>query len=168
MVTSILEKVVKPMETLHGWIFSAIVFVLSFLGEGQYLLIAVVAVTLIDAFFGVWSSLKRGRFFESRRLRDSVVKLLVYSGLQLATIILDKVIATNLICMRATTALIIVCEILSILASIIIIYPKFALGKILKKYLAGEISNKLGIEKEEVDKMLDEQKNETNNKDEQA
>lgn len=160
-VIGILDKVIRPFETLYGWICTAFVFVVSFLGDGANLILAVLAVTLIDTAFGVWSSLKRGRFFESKRLRDSVVKLFVYSGLQIATILLDKVITTDLLCMRATTALIVVCEIWSILASVTIIYPNFAVGKLLKKYLTGEIANKLGVEKDEIDEILN-QKNEGN------
>lgn len=162
----VMEKVVRPFETIGGWIATAFVFFLSFLGDGANLLLAVLAVTLIDAVFGVWSSLKRGRFFESRRLRDTAIKLLIYSGLQIATILLDKVVTTELLCMRATTALIVVCEIWSSLASVTIIYPNFVVGKLMKKYLTGEIANKLGIDKDDIDNILnkEEKKNEGDNK----
>lgn len=154
----IIEKLAKPLETIHGWICTLAVFGLSFLGDGANLVVAALAVTVLDAVFGVWSSVKRGRFFESRRLRDTVVKLLIYFALQIATLILDKVMGIDLICVRVTTALIVVCEIWSMLASVTIIYPDFVVGKLLKKYLSGEIANKLALDKDDVSDILENKK----------
>lgn len=157
-MTSILLKTFKPFDSVWGWICTILTFCISFLGDGVNMLFAMLALVLIDAFFGTWVSIKKGRYFESRRLRETVAKLFVYFGLQIASFILDKVLTTDLICIRATTALVIVCEIWSIIANVTIIYPKFIIGKLLKKYLSAEIGNKLGIDQEEVQKMMEETK----------
>lgn len=152
-------KVLKPLDTIGGWICTFVTFFLSFLGEGVNLLIAMLILVMMDAIFGTWVSIAQGKGFESRRLRETTVKFLVYFGLQIAAVILDKVALFDLLCMRAITALIVVCETWSVLANITILHPNFILGKLLKKYLSSEMANKLGMDKEEVEQIMDEEHN---------
>ena len=149
-------KILKPLDSVWGWVCALATFFISFLGDGVNLLLAMLVLVLMDAVFGTWVSIVQGKGFESRRLRETAAKFLVYFGLQIAAIILDKVLTTDLVCMRATTALIVVCETWSVLANITIIYPNFIIGKLLKKYLSSEMANKLGMEKEEVERIMDE------------
>ena len=137
-------KILKPLDSIWGWVCAFATFFLSFLGDGVNLLLAMLVLVLMDAVFGTWVSIAQGKGF------------LVYFGLQIAAIILDKVLTLDLVCMRATTALIVVCEMWSVLANVTIIYPKFILGKLLKKYLSSEMANKLGIDKDEVERIMDE------------
>ena len=149
-------KILKPLDSIWGWVCAFATFFLSFLGDGVNLLLAMLVLVLMDAVFGTWVSIAQGKGFESRRLRETAAKFLVYFGLQIAAIILDKVLTLDLVCMRATTALIVVCEMWSVLANVTIIYPKFILGKLLKKYLSSEMANKLCIDKDEVERIMDE------------
>jgi hypothetical protein len=161
-----IEKILKPLENVCGWVFNALAFALTFIGDnGKLLLGAVAVVVVIDIVFGTWVSLKNGHYFESKRLRESATKLFVYFGLQLIAIILDKVIGDDiLICTRITTALIVVCELWSTLASVSIIYPHFPIGNLLKKYLVGEISKKLEIDEQTIISTLEEKEVSNENK----
>lgn len=161
-----IEKILKPLENVCGWVFNALAFALTFVGDnGKLLLGAVAVVVVIDIVFGTWVSMKNGHYFESKRLRESATKLFVYFGLQLIAIILDKVIGDDiLICTRITTALIVVCELWSTLASVSIIYPDFPIGKLLKKYLVGEISKKLEIDEQTIISTLEEKEVSNENK----
>ena len=152
-----IEKIFKPLETIYGWLASLSVFAVTFLGDGKNMIMAVITLVLMDAIFGVWVSIRQDKFFLSTLARDTVKKLSIYLSMQICVLILDKIIGNDVIvCMRVTTAMIVVCEIWSILASVLIIQPNFLVANLLKKYLTGEIAKKMDIDKKDVEKVLEE------------
>ena len=156
-----MEKLVdglcRPLQTLHGWIGVIFTFLATYLmGVKDYIIFIVIAVVL-DAVFGVIVSVtKKGKFFESGRLRDSIIKLFFYLCVILLILFIDVISGNDsYIAIRIVAPIIIFCEIWSILTSYVILQPKSIAAKLLKRFMVGEIAKKLGKTEEEIKETIE-------------
>ena len=136
---------------MQGWIVAGILFLLDFIAGHELAVGLVVAVTLMDAIWGITVSIKRKKFALSELARLTVEKLAVYGCAMLAFIGLDKMVGMTLTASVIGAAITLV-ELWS--ASMLILFPNFLFLKLLRKALTGEIASKLGIEPEEVEAVL--------------
>lgn len=115
-----------------------------------------VGAVVMDAFWGILSSLKQKRFTRSELARDSFSKLAVYGSVILIFIFIDKLIGVS---NGLTTSVICICiilvELFSTAASMLICFPNMPFLKLLKKALVGEIASKMNIKTEDVEKALE-------------
>lgn len=149
------EKLLGILHTVHGWVMAGTLFVLDFIAGHELAVGLVVFVTLMDAVWGITVSVKRNKFALSELARLTVGKLAVYGCAMLAFIGLDKMIGMTLTASVIGAAITLV-ELWSASASMLILFPNFLFLKLLRKALAGEIADKLGIEPWEVEKILNE------------
>lgn len=156
-----MEKLVdglcRPLQTLHGWIGVIVTFLATYLmGVKDYIFFIVIAVVL-DAIFGVIVSVtKKKKFFESGRLRDSIIKLFFYLCVILLILFIDVISGNDsYIAIRIVAPIIIFCEIWSILTSYVILQPKSIAAKLLKRFMIGEIARKLGKTDEEIKETIE-------------
>lgn len=147
------EKLLSILHTVQGWIVAGVLFVLDFIAGHELAVGLVVAVTLMDAIWGITVSIKRKKFALSELARLTVGKLAVYGCAMLAFIGLDKMIGMTLTASVIGAAITLV-ELWSASASMLILFPNFLFLKLLRKALTGEIASKLGVEPEEVEKVL--------------
>ena len=111
---------------------------------------------VLDAVWGIAASLVQKRFALSELARDTIAKLAVYGTAVFVFILVDKLagisggLTTSVICIG-----IILVELWSMSASMLICFPNMPFLKILKKALAGEIASKLNVKPEDVTAALD-------------
>lgn len=146
-------KLLGILQTVQGWVAAGLLFLLDFIAGHELAVGLVVAVTLMDAAWGITVSIHRRKFALSELARLTIGKLAVYGCAMLVFIGLDKMIGMTLTASVIGAAITLV-ELWSASASMLILFPNFLFLKLLRKALTGEIASKLGVEPEEVEKVL--------------
>ena len=157
----LLHKLYAILQTGCGWIVGASFFLVDFFAGHSFIIFLTVSVTLIDAFWGITVSVKKGRFTLSELARLTIAKLAVYGCALFVFVGLDRMIDTVLSAALIGAAIVLV-EFWSSCASMLILFPNFLFLRLLKKALTGEIASKLHISEEEVKEVLKEKGNGSN------
>lgn len=153
VITKLCIKLYHILQTGWGWGMGLGLFVADYFAGHKFIIWLVVAVTLMDAIWGVAVSLKMGKFTKSELLRLTIDKLAVYGCAMFVFVGLDKVVDTTISASIVGAAIILV-EFWSSCASMLILFPHVAILHLMKTALTGEIAAKLHIEKDEVEKVL--------------
>ena len=155
MLENFLTKLIDALSTSWGWLMGAIMFVINLVVGYEAMVSFVVLAVVIDAFWGIASSLKQHKFTLSELGRNSLGKLAVYGTSMLLFIIIDKLLGinnglpTNVICVS-----IILVEVWSTSASMLICFPNMPFLQLMKRALTGEIASKLNVPPSEVEEVL--------------
>ena len=115
-------------------------------------------IILVDLIFSCWAHYKLHDFAFSKLVRGTMVKVIIYSFLILCFLGFESnALFTNRfsICGDIFVPLCCVAEIWSLLANITIIAPELGVIKLIRKFLLGEIANKLHMTQDEVKSYLD-------------
>lgn len=154
VVEKLLLKLGAILQTLQGWVIAlGLVLGEYFFASHATVVWLVLAVTLMDAAWGIAVSVSHGQFTLSELMRLTVAKIAVY-GCALAVFIgLDKIAETEL-CTDIVGGAIILCEGWSMSASMLILFPHIPVLHLIKRALAGEIATKLRTTPEEVESAL--------------
>ena len=154
MIENFFERLGEILSTAWGWVLCLSMILFDYVtGYGTMVNIAVMAV-VIDAVWGIASSVQ-GRFALSELARNTLSKLAVYGCAVLCFIGIDKLLGsgggltTSIIC-----ACIVLVELWSASASMLICFPDMPFLQLLKKALIGEIARKLNIEPKDVESVL--------------
>ncbi len=155
MTVNFFERLGEIMSSVWGWVLCGLMVLVDYVtGYGMMVNIAVMAV-VIDAVWGIASSLKQGRFALSGLARNTLGKLAVYGCAVLCFIGIDRLLGmdagltTSIIC-----ACIVLVELWSASASMLICFPQMPFLQLLKRALVGEIARKLHINPEDVEDVL--------------
>ena len=148
------DKLCSILQTLSGWCAFVAVFLMDYFGGHGFIVFLAVAVTLMDAVWGIAVSIKQGKFTLSELARLTISKLAVYGCALFVFVGLDHV-TDSVITGSLIGAAIVLVEFWSSCASMLILYPNFLFLKLLKKALIGEIASKLHIPEEDVEKVLE-------------
>ena len=146
-------KLYAILHTLLGWVVAGLLFLADYVVGHELAVGLVVFVTLMDAVWGISVSIKHKKFALSELARLTIGKLAVYGCALLAFIGLDKMIDMTLTTSFVGAAIVLV-ELWSASASMLILFPNFLFLKLFRKALTGEIASKLKIPEEEVDAVL--------------
>ena len=149
-----IERLGSVLGTGWGWVLGIGIGIAEYVAGHSFIVFLVVAVTLIDAAWGIAVSLHQGRFTKSELARLTVSKLAVYGCALFVFIGLDKFIDTTFTASVVGAAIVLV-EFWSSCASMLILYPNFLFLRLLKKALVGEIASKLNMSEEEVVAMME-------------
>lgn len=155
MLENFLTKLIDALSTSWGWLIGVIMFVVNLVVGYEAMVSFVVLAVVIDAFWGIASSLKQHKFTLSELGRNSLGKLAVYGTSMLLFIIIDKLLGinnglpTNVICVS-----IILVEVWSTSASMLICFPNMPFLQLMKRALTGEIASKLNVPPSEVEEVL--------------
>jgi hypothetical protein len=148
-------------STIWSWVCAAIAFGLSWLGDSKELLLYIVCMTVLDTLVGIARSHKAGIGIKSSGIRRLIAKLLVYFCIILMTVMLDKSACfETIIITRIVGALLMGAEAVSVIGSLAILFPSIGALRIVRMLLYSEISDKLHIDKQELEKYI-EHNNET-------
>lgn len=148
-----LNKLTVVLSTVWGWLLAIFLIIANFLAGYETMVGFTVAAVLMDAAWGIASSLKQKRFTKSELARDSFSKLAVYGSVIVLFILIDKLIgASN--GLTTSAICIILVELWSTSASMLICFPNMPFLKLLKKALVGEIASKLNVKTEDVENAL--------------
>ena len=144
-----------------AWASGFSMFLMDAIAKGKPTIFLVVVACVVDLICGIAVSIKRGKFTRSDLMRLTVEKLLVYGCTLGVFLCLDKyIVEETKLEWGLTSALvgvvITMTEMWSSLASLLILFPKHPLLRILQKALTAELAGKLGCEKEEVEAIMNE------------
>ncbi len=165
---NVIDKIIKVLSSLWGWMgsFTAFVFtwLVTWLGDTREVcLYLVLAAIVLDLFWGIASSAKRGVFAMSIGFTKTVIKLAIYVSILTLVVFAEKAIADDWnIIFRLAAAVLIVAESVSISGHILIIKPDTPVIRLLWKVLKSEIAKKLGIDVKNIDEFLNQSNNENN------
>ena len=142
-------------STLAGWMLGVVMAFFAFIGDERAPFIAVGIAVLLDMFWGILSAVKRGKFILSYLARETVYKVLIYGTVLSVILYIERSIhdswglGTTILCVIAAA-----CEVWSACAHVLILKPNFVFIQLFRKYLAGEIANKLNMTKEEAIEIM--------------
>ena len=129
-----LNKLEEVLSTVWGWVMCLCLVIANFMVGYEVMVGFTVGAVVMDAVWGIAASLKQGRFTKSELARDSFSKLSVYGSVILIFIFIDKLmgvgngLTTSVICIG-----IILVELWSTAASMLICFPKMPFLQLLKK-----------------------------------
>lgn len=154
-----IEKLQMVLSSVWGWAAALGLVVANFLTGYETIVGFTVVAVVTDALWGIASSVKQGRFTKSELMRNSLSKLAVYGSVILLFILIDKLMGVG---SGLTTSVICICIILvelwSTAASMLICFPDMPFLQLLKKALVGEIASKLNVNPEDVEAALEKMK----------
>jgi len=154
--------IIKLREILHtawGWLLVLFGFLVDFFAGYKMAIAGVIVVVVLDAVWGIWAAVKRGKYARSELARDTISKIAAYGSAILITIMIEQIIQWDSIFITSLIAAVICAtELWSISGNILIVNPNAYFFKLLRPVLKGEIARKLGIEEDKVDEALDGEK----------
>ena len=159
-----LLKLESALNTIGGWCALLGLFVLDYFGGHSFVVLLVVAVTFLDAVWGIAVSVKQGKFTLSELARLTIAKLAVYGCALFVFVGLDKITDTTFSTSIIGAAIVLV-EFWSSCASMLILFPHILFLRLMKKALTGEIASKLHISEDDVESVLEGRNNNETNDD---
>ena len=163
---NILSYLIKPFVKIGtlvqfpaAWLAGLGLFIADAFTRGKLTIYLVVVACIVDLICGIAVAIHRGKFTRSELMRLTVEKLLVYGCVMLVFLCIDGAIAEETgfeLSLTSTLVGVVITltEAWSFLASLLILFPKNALLRMMQKALTAEIAGKLGVEKEEVEAIL--------------
>ena len=149
----LIQKLHAILQTCWGWAVWLSIFLMDYFAGHSFIVGLVVAVTLMDACWGIAVSVRQGHFTLSELARHTVAKITVYGCAMFVFVGLDKITHASLTAAVVGSAIVLV-EFWSSCASMLILFPHLLFLRLLRKALTGEIAAKLHIREEDVEKAL--------------
>lgn len=158
VLTNIGASLTSILATLYGKLIVLLVFVGAYFASIAGMVHIMIALVLVDAFFGIAVTVKKKGvgYIVSSKLRSTLYKMFFYLIFLVFTFLVEfQITGVDCVTPKLIFALIAGVELWSIAANALILTPNFPFLRIFKKYLASEISKKLSISPEEVKELLD-------------
>ena len=155
MIENFFTKLSDVLSTAGGWALLLLAVAADYLSGYKAMINVAVMAVVLDAVWGIASSRKQGRFALSELMRNTLSKLTVYGSAVLCFVGVDHLVAsgsgltTGIVC-----ACIVLVELWSPCASMLICYPDLPFLRLMRKVLLGEIARKLNIDVKSVDEAL--------------
>ena len=158
-ITKLWSKLGVVLQQPWAWLAGLGLFIVDAATRGKLTIYLVVVACAVDLICGIAVAVKRKRFTQSELMRLTVEKLLVYGCVMLVFLCIDGAIADQTgfewsLTSGVVGVIITLTESWSFLASLLILFPKNPLLKLLQKALTAELASKLGVDKEEVESVL--------------
>lgn len=150
---NLLDRIPMIFNTIWGWVAALALSTVEYFAGHSFVIFLVVAVTVMDAVWGIILANKRGEFTLSELARQTVAKLAVYGCALFVFVGLDKFTGST-ISSSVIGAIIVLVEFWSTCAIMLILFPYIPILNLLKKALTGEIAAKLHIPEDDVESVL--------------
>jgi len=156
---NIIHRIANMLSNVWGWVGSAFIFAMTYIvgwfGDTRtsclYLILIAVG---LDLLWGMASSHKRKTFALSVGFTKTAIKFAIYLSILMVVAAAEKAISDNwCILFRATSAVLICAEGISICGHILIIKPDTPVIRLLWKVLRSEIAKKTGVRVEDVEEF---------------
>ena len=159
-LTHIIMKIPTVFGNLFGWLLAAATAFVAWLGsEGVSLLIVLAAVGW-DLVWGVAVAVKQNKFVLSRLLRETITKVFIYIGTLLIVLVCERSLNDSWGVLTRVVAVVAACiELFSAAGNILIIKPDFVFVRLFKKYLVGEIAEKLNLDTDKAEEIISNKNN---------
>ena len=158
VLTNIGASLTSVLATLYGRFVVMIVFLGAYFASISGMVHIMIALVLVDAFFGIAVTVKKRGVGSvvSNRLRSTLYKMFFYLLFLVFTFLVEfQITGIECVTPKLIFALIAGVELWSIAANALILTPNLPFLRIFKKYLSREISKKLDISPEDVANLLD-------------
>lgn len=143
-IKSILDHLNRIFSTFYGWMVSLAILAGSFFAPAYYPFLIVFIMIVIDLFWGIAVSLKKGDFALSEAGRETCIKIAIYGCCLGSVFMIERMFHPGIHITTVASAIAGACEVWSFSASMLIIYPKMPFLRIFRAQLRGEIEKKLG------------------------
>lgn len=147
------------LSTSLGWLTFLTTSLIALMAPYQNIYIAILIIVLVDTICALFVVRKTKRKITSAKFSDMFIKVITYCGFMLLIQYIEKAIGEEwFICLRLGSAFVCVTELWSIFGNMTILKPNFPIFAVMKKFLLGEIANKLHCGEEEVEEILNNSK----------
>lgn len=138
-------KFSEAIQSGWGWFVAVMTMVITFISPEKTSFIVVGFAILADLFWGVAAALKMKKFILSDALRQTLVKVGIYSFALLGALAIESIThdTGSFIAVRTVAVIAAVCEFWSMSASMLIVYPNMPFLKLLRGQLKGEMQSKV-------------------------
>ncbi|PXV61252.1 hypothetical protein CLV62_12585 [Dysgonomonas alginatilytica] len=149
MITSFIQSIFFHIEKLFTSTYGFLLLILCYFGNfllPEWYCFAVVGGGIVaDLICGIIAAVKLKKFILSKAIRDTCFKVGCYSFMLIGVFVIEKIAHdTGFIGIKVAAAIAAGCELWSISASLLIIYPDFPFLKIFRLQLKGEMESKTG------------------------
>ena len=158
-INHVWDKIVEIFQYPITWFSGLGLFVVDAVSGGKIVIYMVVISATIDLMCGIAVAHKKKEFTLSELMRQTVEKLVIYGLALLVFLCVDSAIEAEIgfqidITSGIVGVLITLTEVWSFTASLLIIFPKNPILRMLQKQLTGEIARKLGCEEDAVTEIM--------------
>lgn len=158
-INHVWDKIVEIFQYPITWFGGLGLFVVDAVSGGKIVIYMVVISATIDLMCGIAVAHKKKEFTLSELMRQTVEKLVIYGLALLVFLCVDSAIEAEIgfqidITSGIVGVLITLTEVWSFTASLLIIFPKNPILRMLQKQLTGEIARKLGCEEDAVTEIM--------------
>ena len=108
IITHFFQKLLCILQTVWGWLTGLCLFLIDYFAGHKFVVFLVMAVTIMDAIWGIAVSIKQGKFTLSELARLTVAKLAVYGCAMFVFVGIDKIADTILSAAIVGTVIILV------------------------------------------------------------
>lgn len=160
MLYHLITKLEAILSTIYGWIAAGVILAFNLLCDyvagHESSIFIVLFVVVLDAIWGIARAVKSAAYTTSELMRESFFKLAVYSSVILCFIGFDKIggWSDTGVTVPIISCFIILIEVYSIAANILIVYPDFPFINLFYKYLSGEIASKLNLDRQDLEEYI--------------
>lgn len=154
-LNSLFLKISDTFSHLAGWWLAVMVFASTYCGQQMVLVHYVLVCILVDMLWGIAAYIKVHKFVLSQAITKTAVKIAAYITIFTLVTMSEHVLSDSwFIASRLTCTILCAAELWSSMGHILVVQPNMPIIKLLRKYLAGEISRKLGIPVDDVNEIL--------------
>jgi hypothetical protein len=145
MMRHLWDLLVKVAQTSFGWLSAVIVFIFNYFSPEGYSFSVVLVAVLLDAFFGILVALKFDKFILSKLGRVTLTKMASYAAPLIMLYMIEKLTHdSGFIGIKVAAGWAAACELWSMSAHILILWPDSPFFKLFRKQLKAEIEAKIG------------------------
>ena len=166
---SIFSKLFATLQSFIGWSVASFFFVIDYFSRGKNMFNVIIIIVTIDLIWGILASLKQKKFILSSAIFNTIKKLGAYISIIISVFLIEGMLNESFVGTKLIAAIVAATEVISILASILIVNPNLPIIKVFAKFLKGEIAKKLGLSVEDeaikdldIDKAIEVKRNENN------
>lgn len=158
-MNNVFSQIAGKLETIlsngAGVFLLLVSSAVSFLGAEKMAFYALITATIVDMLFGIAVSLRNKSFIKSHLVRRTVFKIFVYVTLIFLLLFIERSVNADWgLLTRTVCAVGSMIELWSICGNILALDPEFPIIRLIRRYLAGEIAEKLKTDRNSVESDL--------------
>lgn len=157
VLTGIWSKLVLLFSSVWGIISSLVLVIISYFAGLQAMFVVLGVIILTDMCVGLLAAYKSKKPITSDKLRNTVTKSGVYLLILTLTYALESTIGIGTFATKTIFGISSSVELYSVAANLLILAPNMPILRFFKFLVTGEIAKKLGISKDKVEEVLDEE-----------
>jgi len=145
MMVHLWELLKKVAQTGYGWVIAGGAFIFNYFSPEGYAFTLVIVAILLDALFGLMVAVKYDKFILSKLGRVTMFKITSYFAPLVILFMMEKLTHdSGFIGIKVAAGWAAACELWSMSAHILILWPDSPFFKLFRRQLKAEIASKIG------------------------